>query len=438
MKFITIFDPKNEINFIKRFKMAAIVSFSIIAISIVGLLTLGMPWGIDFLGGVEMQVKFKQPVDPGDIRQVLENIDFDKNQVQQFGPSQNNEMLVRVERMAALQEKDVEQVKSIVASSFPLSTPREQQVIYNPKTSGNLINIWLDEPNGSKVQDDPVAMRNALESQKAALLQLMNQKTDLDLRKTSENGKEATIAGAIVADDPQNSLVKYTVHFAGVTGKIHKALQQQFGEVEIRKVDFVDSQVSQQLRTDGLLAVIYAIIAIFIYIAIRFDVYFSPGAIFALINDTFGALMVFVFFRVEFDTPSIAAMLTIIGYSINNTIVVYDRIRETVPQNPKKPLSVDEIKPYVNKAINDTLSRTINTTITTLCASIAVWIFATGVIENFAMVLTMGIIFGAFSSVFIAPSVYLFTKKYLHTKTDDDISNKADYISREDKAKGVV
>lgn len=208
----------------------------------------------------------------------------------------------------------------------------------------------------------------------------------------------------------------------------------------MRKVDFVDSQVSRQLRSDGLLAVIYAILAIVIYIAIRFDIYFSPGAVFSLINDTLGALIVFIFFRVEFDVPSIAAILTIIGYSVNNTVVIYDRIREILPNNPKKPLSIDEIKGYVNRAINETLSRTINSTLTTLFASISIWIFTTGAIQNFAIVLSVGITVGAFSSAFVAPAAFLLAKQYIRRSDSDehveDISSGRP--SREERAKGVV
>jgi preprotein translocase SecF subunit len=261
----------------------------------------------------------------------------------------------------------------------------------------------------------------------------------VELRKSAGSvGEKPDISGAVVADDPQNGLVRYTVQFAGVTGKIQQELQKKFGAVDIRKVDFVDSLVSRQLRTDGLLAVIYAILAIVIYIAIRFDVYFSPGAVMSLVNDTLGAIFVFVFFRVEFDMPSIAAILSIIGYSVNNTVVVYDRIRETLPQHPKKPLSMDEIKHYVNKAINDTLSRTINSSLTTFIASTAIWIFATGSIQRFAMVLSVGIVVGAFSSAYVAPAAFILAKKYFQPKSSDIGVEHTTGPSREERAKGVV
>jgi preprotein translocase subunit SecF len=440
MKFVRIFDPKSNLNFIGYFKISWIIALVLMTSCIVGLLTLGMPWGIDFLGGVEMQVKFHKPVSANEIREILDDLGFDKNQVQQFGPSANNEMLVRIESMAVLNEADLTKIKSLLEENFPEQEPdKKQSRIFFDKKSGSQLVIWLAEPYGPNI-DEPLQKKQLLEEQRQQLAQVIKRKSGVRLRESFASlDEKADIYGAVIQDDPQGGKVKYTVQFAGVTEKIQKGLEKNFDEVEIRRVDFVDSQVSRQLRTDGLLAVIYAILAIVIYIAVRFDIYFSPGAVFSLANDILGALLVFILFRVEFDTPSIAALLTIVGYSINNTVVVYDRIRETLPHNPKKPLSLEEIKPYVNKAINDTLSRTINTTITTLCASTAIWIFATGSIRGFALVLSVGIIIGAFSSVFVAPASFLLAKRYIRpAEKDDEPGQKADHLTREDKAKGIV
>lgn len=427
MKFVTIFDPKKEINFVGRFKTATGLSLVLPFLSFVSLLVFGIPWGIDFLGGLEMQVKFPNNVPAGDVREALEEAGFGKNQVQQFGSINNNELLVRAERVAALQQADVERIKQLIEQSFGPS-----RVFFDEK-SGSQLAIWLDD--STKNETDPTVRKNGLNQQRHALADLLNQKGGVELRKSAAT-KDATpdIYGAVMADEPQNGQIRYTIHFAGVSGKIEKVLATKFGAVEVRKVDFVDSQVSQQLRTDGLLAVIYSLIAIVIYVAIRFDLFFSPGAIVALISDVMGALMVFTIGRVEFDTPSIAALLTILGYSINNTIIIYDRIREDVP---KGELSADELKLCVNKAINQTFSRTINSTITTLMASSALWIFATGTIKNFAMVLTIGIIVGVFTSLFVSPAAYLLAKRYFKQPTGSDIGSTKGH-SREDKAKGVV
>ncbi len=440
MKFVRIFDPKSNLNFVGWFKYSWIATGILIVAFIVGLLTLGMPWGIDFLGGTEMQVKFQKPVSANEIRKVLNGLGYDKNQVQQFGAASNNEMLVRVESMAVLKDTDLTHITSLLDQHFPKKSfaEGESRILFDKKSSSQL-SIWLDEPY-DRTETDPFQRKALLDNQRRDLTKMLDEKGAVELRKSATNvGEIADVFGAVTADEPQNGRVRYTIHFAGATGKIQRELEKHFGAVEIRKVDFVDSQVSRQLRTDGLLAVIYAILAIVIYIALRFDIYFSPGAVFSLVNDTLGALLVFIFFRVEFDVPSIAAILTIIGYSVNNTVVIYDRIREILPHNPKKPLSLDEIKVYVNKAINETLSRTINSTLTTLFASAAIWIFTTGAIQNFAIVLSVGITIGAFSSAFVAPAAFLLAKKYIRPRHEDEVMvYSADQPSREDKAKGVV
>lgn len=437
MKHIRFFDPKTNINFISMLKTAWIVTGLLVVVVIGGIAIFGMPWGIDFLGGLEMQVKFDKPVSANEIRDVLEELDFDKNQVQTFGPAHNNEMLVRIESMAAITDTELERLTSLVSQQFPKNSAGAEAKVHFDKKNGSQLAVWLPAPYSAD-SIDHMANKNLLNAQKKRLADVIETNGKVELRRTATvDGEIASNDSAIHADEPNNNLVRYTVQFAGVTGKIQRELEKKFGTVQIRQVVFVDSQVSRQLRTDGWLAVIYAILAIVIYIAIRFDMYFSPGAIFSLVNDVLGALLIFVVFRLEFDVPSIAALLTVIGYSVNNTVVIYDRIRETMPDNPKKPLSMDETKVHVNKAINDTMSRTINTTLTTLLASIPICIFTSGAIQNFAIVLSAGIVIGAFSSVFVAPAAYLLAKKYIKPAYIDDNTTAAG-PSREERAKGVV
>jgi preprotein translocase subunit SecF len=437
MKFVRIFDPKTNWNFVGHFKYSWIATGMLFLAFFVGLFTLGMPWGIDFLGGLEMQVKFQRQVSANEIRDVLSGLGFSKNQVQQYGTTQNNEMLIRVESVAALTDQDLAKIQSLIDENFPKTAQSMEQRILFDKKSGSQLSIWLDVPYGPELTD-PFERKHLLEEQRQKLVQQISEKASVELRKTASVGEKADISGAISADEPQNNTVRYTVHFAGVAGKIQKELTSKFGAVEVRRVDFVDSQVSRQLRTDGLLAVIYAILAIVIYIAIRFDIYFSPGAVFSLVNDTLGALLVFIFFRLEFDTPSIAALLSIIGFSVNNTVVIYDRIREILPHNPKKPLAYEEVKHYVNTAINETLSRTINSSLTTFLASMSIAIFASGAIRTFATIISVGIVIGAFSSAFVAPAAFLLAKKYIQPKSSDISEISTGRPSREDRAKGVV
>jgi preprotein translocase SecF subunit len=292
----------------------------------------------------------------------------------------------------------------------------------------------LREPN----YNADIAQDNALRAQERTLASLLDERSGYKLRRTKQDDQaEATTEDAIHRDEPYKGRVKYLVHFEGVSKEIVQALEGKFGEVELRRVDFVDAKVAEQLRTDGLLAVLLAMLFILIYIAVRFDVFFSPGAVLALLHDSLAALILYPALQLEFDLPSIAALLTVVGYSINNTIVIFDRIREVTPKETKAPLSDGEIKTYVNQAINETFSRTINTTLTTLFASAALFLLAGGVVRNFAAVLSVGILLGAFSSTFLAPASYLFFRKAF-TNPEAGPKKKSGGLSREDKARGVV
>jgi preprotein translocase subunit SecF len=239
---------------------------------------------------------------------------------------------------------------------------------------------------------------------------------------------------AIVRDEPYQGKVKYLVQLQGISDKVSKALSAKFGQVEVRRVDFVDATVAQELKSDGLLALIASLALILAYVAIRFDLFFAPGAVIALLHDPLGALAVYVIGRLEFDLPSVAALLTTVGYSISHTIVIYDRVRETMPAEPAGGHSYETVRKVVNKAVSDTLNRTINTTITVLFTTVAVWVFAGGSVRAFAACLTVGCVIGAYSSIFMAPSIYLWFRKNFYRPPD----NKKRGLTREDRERGVV
>ena len=300
--------------------------------------------------------------------------------------------------------------------------------------------------------DGASAKMRAYERQIALLTKIIDGK-GVKLRRTkNDEGVVGTEDAIKKTGESYKGVVKYLVMFQGISVDIERALAKKYGGADwekclgnakekpatcpdIRRIDFVDAQVAEGLQTDGLMSVLMALLLILIYVAIRFDLFFAPGAVIALVHDAIGALALFAFGRLEFDQPSIAALLTVVGYSINNTIVIYDRIRETVPTDTKRPLSDDDVASYVNRAINDTFSRTINTSLTTLCASVALAVFAGGVVQNFAIVLSVGIILGALSSTFLAPATYLWFRKNFQNPEQTKAQGG---LSREDKARGVV
>lgn len=174
------------------------------------------------------------------------------------------------------------------------------------------------------------------------------------------------------------------------------------GEVESRRVEFVGPQVGSELAINGLLAVLYSMVAILIYVAWRFEMRFAYGAVLAIMHDVIITVGLFSLLQKEFTLVVVAALLTVIGYSINDTIVVYDRIREETIRMKKHPLSA-----VINRAINDTLSRTIITTLTVILVLVALLLFGGAVIHDFALVLFFGVMVGTYSSVFVASPIVL-------------------------------
>lgn len=439
-KQIRFFDPKREVNFVRFFPSSLFLAAAIPVVTVLALGLFSLNWGIDFAGGTEMQVQFSKGVHADEIRDVLEKIGFGKNQVQNYGPDSANEKLIRIERATTFKDTDVEAMKTLLANSFAAEIAKNAssfQVTFRPDM-GDRIQVKLPAPEVA-ADAAPDAMSNALHTQQAALATALDEKSGFKLRRTKgTEGAGDDLKDAISRNEPLNGVVTYTVHFTGVPEKVSKALADKFGGVELRRVDFVDSQVSKQLRTDGALAVFYAILAILIYLAVRFDMFFAPGAVVALLQDTLGALLVFIVFRLEFDLPSVAALLTVVGCSINNTIVVYDRIREHLPKGDKRPLTLEETVKMVNTAINETLGRSINTALTVLFTTVSLWIFAGGVVRNFAIALTVGVALGVFSSTFAAPAMYVFMRRHFAAREQSWAERRSSGPSREEKARGVV
>jgi preprotein translocase subunit SecF len=170
----------------------------------------------------------------------------------------------------------------------------------------------------------------------------------------------------------------------------------------LRRVDYVGSQVGDDLAEDGFLALLYSTIGILIYVAWRFEWKFSAGAVLATFHDVIVTLGVFSVFGLEFDLTVLAAILALIGYSLNDTIVVYDRIRENF-----RTMRKESTEHIMNLAINSTLSRTIMTSITVILVLVALFFLGGQIIHNFSIALLFGVIFGTYSSIFIASPMAL-------------------------------
>ena len=190
---------------------------------------------------------------------------------------------------------------------------------------------------------------------------------------------------------------------AELSTRVLAALSQGVeGEIEMRRVEFVGPQVGEELAEQGILAVIYAMVGVFLYVMFRFQWRFSVGAVAALFHDITISMGIISLVQIEFDLTVVAAILAVVGYSLNDTIVLFDRIRENFPRYRKRqPIEV------VNTSINETLSRTLMTSTTTLLVLMALFYFGGEIIHGFAFTLIVGVLVGTYSSIYVASSALL-------------------------------
>lgn len=244
-----------------------------------------------------------------------------------------------------------------------------------------------------------------------------------DLRKTLvSNGFKGAVVQTIGEAADNEYLVKVLAsddNLNEVTDKMQSVLNSNFAAqgVNVRKVDIVGPKAGAQLRISGFQAMLWALIAIMIYIGLRFDFKYSPGAIVALFHDVSIILGVFAFTGTEFTLQTVAALLAVIGYSVNDTVVIYDRVREHEEKYAGRDLA-----DHINNAANETLSRTVLTSGTTLFISLAMFFVGGGAIKDFFFAISLGVIIGTYSSLFVAAPVTLFFDRLNAGKAKSPVS----------------
>jgi preprotein translocase subunit SecF len=208
---------------------------------------------------------------------------------------------------------------------------------------------------------------------------------------------------------PANVLIRIERQAGGEQGqlaavnKIKAAFAERFGQdVSYRRVEFVGPKVSSDLLWAGTQATVYALIAILVYVWFRFEWQFAVGAVLALIHDAVTTLGLFSLFGLEFNLTTIAALLTIIGYSVNDTVVIYDRIRENLRRYKAMPLA-----DLIDRSLNETLARTVMTSLTVLLALLALVVFGGPVIRDFTIAMLWGVVIGVYSTVYVASPMVL-------------------------------
>ena len=230
---------------------------------------------------------------------------------------------------------------------------------------------------------------------------------DVELTSLRSTLSEYGFKGAEIVEfgSPDEVLIK--TQLSGSSSEISEKLTTALGETfTLRRVESVGPKIGKELQTDALKAIGLALLLILIYISFRFDRYYALGSVMALIHDVLITLGVFSLLRYEINLSIVAAFLTIVGYSLNDTIVVFDRIRENIPKYMKKTL--DNV---VNISLNETLNRTVITSLTTMMVVVILFVWGGKVINLFAFALIVGVFVGTYSSLFVASPVMAYFEK---------------------------
>lgn len=352
-----------KIDFVGKRHIAVVLSL-IVNLAVLGWSFKGINFGVDFAGGTEMEVKFSAAVDAGAIRNGIEDLGFKDASVQTYGPEAEHTFLIRVGRVAMMSAEAFQKVVDAVRARFPVKgTPS-----FNADM-GDKVEFQFESPV------DVAELRAVVEG--------------AGVRVSDVRNEQGLAAGTR----------SFTVITEGIREKVEQDLGARFGQAkpEVRRVEYVGPAVGRELRNQGFKALLYAMALIVIYVGLRFDFRFSPGVIIALIHDAIITLGYFAFSGREFNLTSIAVLLTVVGYSVNDTVVVYDRIRENGLK--LKGRSLGEI---VNLSINETLGRTFLTSFATALSLIGLLVFGVGTIFDFAFAMLIGIISGTYSTWFIA------------------------------------
>ncbi len=377
-----LFNEARQIDFIGKRNVFMTISAIICALIVVGIAAFGFNWGVDFAGGSEIEVRFDAAVDVAKVRKVMESAGFDDVTVQEVGQSDENSFLIRIGRISMLSQADADKAKAALEGKFAGALASFD---FNPDY-GDKFEVRFQKGQGSGVAE---GVREAIESTGI---------TVQDIRAVADG---------------------YSVITSGISDKVAAALDAEhakgeMAKAELRRVDFVGPQVGEQLRNQGILAVIYAALAILAYVALRFETRFAPGAIVSIAHDVIIVLGYFLITRREFNLTTVAVLLTIVGYSVNDTIVIYDRIRENAGK-----LKGMNLASLINLSINQTLSRTILTGVTTMISVLGLIIFGIGQLFDFAMAMIIGVVIGTYSSIFVASPLSLFLEN-LRRKEDPE------------------
>jgi preprotein translocase subunit SecF len=358
-------------DFVAKRHFWAYTSLILSGVALVLFSVVGPHWSIDFTGGTEIEMHFAKPVAIAEVRAALEPAGVGEDAVQQVGDPAENQFALRMQGDTAAKQSDLDAVRAALEASHGKDWIESFEV---ENEVGARVSLAY---TGPPVTPEQIAR------------------------------ELGAIEGVSVQGGTDENSVY--VRLPGVSESVKAALERAMPEnvLTIDRADSVGPKVGDSLRMAGLTALIVSTILHLIYIAIRFDLSFAPGATVCLVHDVIITCGILVVLRQEFGLSTLSALLTLSGYSLNDTIIVYDRIRENGERYRKKDFGT-----LINDSINQTLSRTIMTAGATSLAMVPFLFIGGAMLQQFALVMLIGIVIGTYSSVYVAAPITLTLRHY--------------------------
>ena len=365
------FFQNTKIDFMKYRKQFVLIS---IVLSLVAVLEVfiqkNLNVGIDFAGGTQVTLKFKEQPQIDELRDVVSAIG--DAQIQRFGEEDSNEVIIKTATIEGSEEGSHGAVIEALDRRFNGDAAGGFDL--NRRGADAVAGLLVDrDPDRVAAQDLEVARQHYAE-----------------------------IAEAILEQRREDGLLSSWDEVAavgGVSSEARSALEREtyLGEFAVLGSENVGPQIGSELRRKGILAVLFSLIGMLVYIWLRFELRFGVGAVVASLHDVLIVLGLFSLLGFEFNLTTIAGFLTVVGYSVNDTVVVFDRVRENLRRSRREPLVET-----MNRSLNQTLSRTVLTSGTTLLAVGSLLFLGGDVLRGFAFIITVGIIVGTYSSIYVA------------------------------------
>jgi preprotein translocase subunit SecF len=395
MRFRELIPPGTNFEFVGKARMFLTISV-IVMLLCIAMLPINhylrgsaLNFSIDFKGGTDIIMTFGKPVGAADVRKAMNDSGFRQVDVSTFEFRDETGVMQDAYRVRVPQFGAIEPVKAQEVGDELIKAQGGPSVVSKVTWSGDTMYVRATRP----IPQDELA--RFLSEQ------------GLEMKAwTPDQVREHAV--------PVPGTTEYNIQATvfGLDRSVQAGLSKALGtDVQVRQMEGVGAKAGKDLRNDGIKSLLYAIGLILLYIAFRFDFRYGPGTVAALVHDALLVVGIFALTWVEFSLVSVAALLTVIGYSMNDTVVVFDRIREN--EHKLKDKRFDRV---VNISINEVLSRSLLTSGTTFVVTLVLNILGTGLVKNFAFAMNIGVIAGTYSSFFVAAPILLYLNKVYFSK----------------------